>query len=179
MIEYTIGDCIIPGRISVGDPWPSYYCTYFPNFDELVLEIKELRKEIKELRESFNTSELETFFEQVESDKFSAEINVASGFKVFLYALEINETLKNLIEYLKENSECSEKVVERFLNVLADEGNLGFVHPHDAALAGYLYVINKVNPTLAAGLVGLVWDMGRAWWTKQYVSYLWRELNRA
>jgi hypothetical protein len=102
-------------------------------------------------------------FEAVESDRFSATVNLASDFKMFLRLLSSEKAVADLAAAVRgpaERAALSERV-----HALANErGEEGYEHPRDAALAAYLWVLSGADPRVAEVGAGEVATTPGCWW---------------
>ena len=94
----------------------------------------------------------EESFGQLESHEFSAIVNLASNFKIFVRILAEQQAVQDLLEQMS-NSEVRLAVSERALSLVHDPGQEGYEHPWDCALAAYLWLLAGAESEQAIVLV--------------------------
>ncbi len=117
---------------------------------------------------------LKGYFEEIESVKFSAVMNAASGFRNFHNALAEDDTVRAIIFHMRQNPHDSSNVITRFLDLLDKNDNPEFAHPYDAALAGYLYILKDVSPQRALYVARHALKNQQLWWTKKLAEQVQR-----
>jgi hypothetical protein len=116
--------------------------------------------------------ELKALFEQVESVRFSIQVDIASGFRVFQWALEESDIAQSLVRHLQERPEDRQKVLERLVALLDANDQPEYAHPYDAALAGYLHALNMTDPILAIWAARFVLKTPKLWWAKKLAGQI-------
>jgi hypothetical protein len=111
-------------------------------------------------------------FEQIESQRFAAYMNLASGFSVFQLALRENEALAQLAVVLVQSPQDAQAVLQRLLDLLKANEQPEYAHPYDAAIAGYLYVISRADPSLAKRAIEGVLATPQLWWARRLAQQL-------
>lgn len=116
-------------------------------------------------------------FEQIESVRFSIQVDIASSFRIFQRALEENETTQMLIRYLQEHPEYIDNVFQRLLDLLDKNDKPEYAHPYDEALAGYLYVLRMVDPQVALRAANYLTQTPKLWWAKKLADLVIERTN--
>ncbi len=106
----------------------------------------------------------EQLFEKLESDPFSATLNVVSGLKQFVRALSSAVEVQEWLASVQSGMDLG-LVAERFDQVAARETDPGNENPWDVALAAYLHVLNQVDPKRAAVCAERALTYPNCWWS--------------
>src|SRR3972149_9531795 len=115
---------------------------------------------------------LQELFQTIESSWFAANINILSGYQIFLRALQNDETLKQLVDILRDSPHNRNRVFQRLIELLVDNPEPQYAHPHDAALAGYLYALNQVDKALAEQAFEQIERTPNLWWARRLVKHI-------
>ena len=116
--------------------------------------------------------ELMPLLKQIESVQFAAQVDIASGFRVFQRALEKNEFVHSLLRYVQEHPQRQQKVYQRLLELLEMNDQPDYAHPYDPALTAYLYVLNAVDSALADSAAQRLLQTPQLWWAKKLASQI-------
>jgi hypothetical protein len=116
--------------------------------------------------------ELMALFEQIESVQFSTQVDIASGFRVFQRALGKNDFVQSLVKYLQEHPRHRQDVYQRLVELLGANEQPDYAHPFDPALAGYLHVLNTVDPALADLAAQKILQTPRLWWARKLANHV-------
>ncbi len=115
---------------------------------------------------------LTDYFNQIEGIRFAAGLGVLSGFKVLLLVLKDDETLKGLVNELRKSPESRQAVLQRIRELLPANPQPEYEHPHDAALAGYLYVLNRTAPDMALIAIEEILQTSQLWWARRLAEHI-------
>jgi hypothetical protein len=85
---------------------------------------------------------------RIESIELQALVGIASSPKVFERLLAKNEAVRDMLEACRD-SKIATAVASRISMLLADVGDAALEHPHDTAIAAYLWVLSERAPALA------------------------------
>ncbi len=86
----------------------------------------------------------ERLFESIESDRFSATMNVVSGLKPFVRAISSSNEFQELLASLRSDADLA-AVVMRFNEIADRQTDPALECPWDVAMASYLLVLNRVD----------------------------------
>lgn len=111
-------------------------------------------------------STLEELFQVVESDRFSALVNLASSYKLFLRALAAQPEVGQLAQAM-QTGETRKAVCDRALALAEAAGESGREHPADSALAAYLWLLSRADRPLAAAAAARVAKVPGCWWARK------------
>lgn len=112
---------------------------------------------------------LHDLFEYVESDRFSAFINAASGLSVVLLEFDNNAAVQTFIKRLTSDSEKA--AYDRLVFLAGAMAPDQVEHPRDAALAAYLYVLNKSNSNTAQQAIEHILQTPNLWWARRLAQH--------
>jgi hypothetical protein len=107
---------------------------------------------------------LEQLFDQIESERFSATLNVVSGLKQFVRGLSSAVEIQELLASARSDMDPG-VVAGRFDQVAAQETDPVHENPWDVALAAYLHVLNQVDPNRAAICAERALHFPNGWWS--------------
>jgi hypothetical protein len=111
-------------------------------------------------------------FAEVESQRFAANFRILSGFRVFQLALQADATLAQLSTALAQSPQDAQAVLQRLLDLLKANEQPEYAHPYDAAIAGYLYVISRADPSLTKRAIEGVLATPQLWWARRLAQQL-------
>lgn len=109
---------------------------------------------------------LDELFQAVESDRFSALVNLASSYKLFLRALTAQPEVGQLAQAM-QTTEAKKAVCDRALILAGFPGEAGREHPGDSALAAYLWLLHRADRGLAVLAAERVAEVPGCWWAKK------------
>lgn len=115
---------------------------------------------------------LHDLIEYIESIRFDVELSLASGFSVVQMILEEHETLRALVNVLRDNPQDAQRILNRIEKLLSDNPEPEFAHPHDSALTGYLYALNQVNSDLAQMAIEKILQTSNLWWARRLAEHI-------
>lgn len=115
---------------------------------------------------------LRNVLEQIESVRFAVDLNIASGFRPLLQTVSGHEFIRQLAEKLRQSPENKQEVFMRLHNLLKDNPNPEYAHPHDTAVTGYLYALSLTEPTLAHLACKQVLRTPQLWWARKLARHL-------
>jgi len=106
---------------------------------------------------------LEEAIRQIESSEFSAYVNVASGFRVFIRALTISEPVTQL-RGLSRDPKVINQLLARVHYISRLSTDPRFENPWDTSLAAYLLTLASANLNAARTAAATVASLPRCWW---------------
>lgn len=115
-----------------------------------------------------------TIMVAIESPEFSANVNVVSGYKQFLRAIEGSKDIQELRKQISGPDDLVELLCRAFflMNLPCDEAH---ENPYDVAVATYLFVLSQVDLEAAKSLAAQVrWRSG-FWWARKFAEKLEQE----
>jgi hypothetical protein len=110
-------------------------------------------------------------FDAVESVAFEADMNIFSGVRSFMRALADDARVVAL-------SAVPPSALRERVLALCDLTDPPHAHPHDAALAAYLFALHRAAPDVFAEVVGSVRAAPGAWWANRAAAELIRQSER-
>jgi hypothetical protein len=119
---------------------------------------------------------LQSLFEQIEGIEFATGIDILSGFKILLHTLNEDNTLLALTEELEQYPEQKQNVFQRIQLLLEENEQPEFMHPYDAALAGYLHVLSRVDIPLTHKAIEAILQTPQLWWSRRLAQHLQEQL---
>ena len=111
----------------------------------------------------------------IESLEFSTRLNVVSGFAQFLRAIGAQPEVRVLRE-ATSGSDGSE-LLHRVSILASTPHDSAFEHPHDVALAAYLWLISEVSPAVAELAAEIVLSHP-TWWARKVAEKLLADTNK-
>lgn len=115
---------------------------------------------------------IESLFKEIESLQFSATLNLASGLSVARSILEQNITIQQLSREISNSSTKQYLVFKKLLTLLPLNPEPEYAHPHDAAIAAYLYVLSLIPSKLGLLAVEKVLQTPQLWWSRRLAKTL-------
>jgi hypothetical protein len=115
---------------------------------------------------------LSQLMEQIEGTWFSAYINAASGLSVVKMEFESNELLEKLTNELQHSPQNKQFVFQRLLDLLPQNDEPEYAHPHDVALAAYLEVLNRIDAGLTGKAIEHILQTPRLWWARRLAKHI-------
>lgn len=116
--------------------------------------------------------------EQVESDRFAAYLNAASGFNIFRLALENKQELRTLIREMQKHPNYAQSIFQRLSSLLKVNHQPQYAHPHDVALAGYLFALSHINSELTVDAIDQILRTPQLWWSQRLAKFLQAKLSK-
>jgi hypothetical protein len=113
----------------------------------------------------------EQLFEKLESDRFSAAMNVVSGLRQFVRAVSSAPEVRELLACMRSNADLV-AVAERFNQVIEREIDPSYENPWDVAMAAYLLVLEKVDRGQAANCADRVLNCPNLWWSQKVADQI-------
>ena len=121
------------------------------------------------------TTNLTKIFDEIESNQFSAELNLASGYKMFLDIMNKNATFNLLCSMVSGtglfNGGC-DAILERIKEIVNADFDKKYENPYDVALATYVLVLLKVDRKSGICAAQLISDEHQTWWANQVIQRL-------
>jgi hypothetical protein len=113
---------------------------------------------------------------EIESQAFDAELNIFSGFQTFYSALQSDERVEALANWLVEHPQDIDRVIGQFTHCAkhpTDENT------YDAALAAYLLVLQR-TATGTGWFVSdeIIQQTSHLWWARRLARQLQTEQNQ-
>lgn len=117
------------------------------------------------------------FFSYVESIDFRTRVSALNNLASFARALDSSHIFieaRNI--YLSSPQQSLEAIQSRINSHITplNASQMQFLHPYDAAIAAYLYLLYKVDPANAkttASLVGSQ-NLSNIWWARHMISII-------
>ena len=110
----------------------------------------------------------------IESPEFSARLNVVSGFTQFLRAIGSQPEVLALRESNSSSGECD--LLHRVSSLASAPRDPAFEHPHDVALAVYLWLLGDGDPAVAEIAAETVLRHP-TWWARKVAEKLLADKN--
>ena len=107
----------------------------------------------------------------IESPDLSAQVNVVSGYKQFINAIESLPAVKQLEREVRTTDD-SIKLLIRIAELVNAEHDQAYETPYDVALACYLWVLSIANPGIARIGAKRVQSCYGCWWSRQLAEKL-------
>ena len=120
---------------------------------------------------------LENLFEEIESARTAASVNVVSGLRSFVRALNEVPAVRALAAEARGSETVASKVLGRVLVLSKLKIDTRYENPNDVAMAAYLQVLSLTARGLYAAATDAVGTAHNVWWALQ-LSQLGR-LNQA
>jgi len=96
-----------------------------------------------------NTS-LHDLMSKIENIEFDARMNIFSGTRIFMSALQGNATIQQLTDELAKHPDARQEIFDHLLKLLDQNDDLNYAHPYDVALSTYLYALDQTDVALAS-----------------------------
>jgi hypothetical protein len=81
--------------------------------------------------------------QEIESLQFSVRYGVTNSLSVLLLIWQDDETVQEIIQYLRERPEQEATVIKRLQALASIEFESGTWHPQDMAASAYLYILEQ------------------------------------
>jgi hypothetical protein len=108
----------------------------------------------------------EELFEKIESERFSATMNVVSGLKQFVRAVSSSAEFQELLASLQTKTEPA-AVLGRFHEVADRPTDLAHESPWDVAMASYLLLLDRVDPRQSLPCAERALAYANGWWSRK------------
>ena len=102
--------------------------------------------------------------QEIESNQFSARLNVASSFKVFIHTALKESVFKELILELTKSRYNIWLVLQRATELAQKEFDSRYENPWDTALTIYLEALSLVKPKVAETAASFILRSPNCWW---------------
>jgi hypothetical protein len=112
-----------------------------------------------------------SLFDRIESQKFSVEINVVSGFTQFIRAIGYSKPVRELMEAIRTPEDGEELLLRTAMLALSDT-DPKYENPNDVAVGAYLWVLAVANPSSVNLAAEVVLDCQGFWWARQMAARL-------
>ena len=113
----------------------------------------------------------ESLFDKLESDRFSAAMNVVSGVKQFVRAISSAPEVQELLASARSDDD-SLVIAERFNQVAARATDPAYENPWDVALAAYLLVLDQMDPAQATLCAERASMSSNGWWSRKIADVI-------
>ena len=111
--------------------------------------------------------------DEIMSIYFDAEYSVISGFNVMLLAMEHDQRIVRLVEFVKGKFWTPMEVSGRAQNLLKDVGDVSFVHPNDIRVAALLYILRNAEcSSTVYQLAKIAQGYPTLFWAAQMAKYV-------
>lgn len=104
-------------------------------------------------------------FSEIETPQFDARVNLASDVRVFLRILRADQAVTELVSSMRSSQAAASDVVERVNRLALVEGEDGFAHPADSAIATYVATLYWVGSPWAGTIARVVGSLPDAGWS--------------
>lgn len=111
---------------------------------------------------------------EIESSSMATRLNVASGLKTFLRAIQGERAVCELRQMLIVK-EMQEQVLSRLIELSRQRIDRRYENPWDTALTIYLWLISLVDQNLLDLAANIVAQAPQCWWAQKLSSQLLRE----
>jgi len=108
------------------------------------------------------------YFREIESSEFSAQMNIASGFKMFEELVTRNVWYVMLMSLTRELG--PEILFKRIEELAASEFDHKYENPSDTALAAYVLILDEISHSAALSAAQILNDVKQLWWTKRVIN---------
>ncbi len=117
-------------------------------------------------------------FRFIESIGFTSSAYAANTLASFTVYTESSIEYKQAFDNLKQNaSESARLLADRVDALMAAHNDEQYMHPYDASLAVYFYLIYQLSPEIFRKRISPLVFPGNMWWAKQMISVLRESLN--
>jgi hypothetical protein len=108
----------------------------------------------------------------IESTRFAAQANLASGYKTFFRLVYEHEAVVELLKKLSKSLRQRHLVLARIRQLVKKEFDLEYSNPWDVALATYLQTLSLVDLDLAQEGAMIVARTPNCWWSTRTAQHL-------
>ncbi len=110
----------------------------------------------------------------IESQAFSARVNVASDLSTLLRAVLAESAVAELILLLgrQDGQDVAFRLLRRTVTLVAERVNYRYEHPRDAAIATYVWLLSGSYPLLAMVAAEAAVLVSRSWWASRVAEYI-------
>lgn len=114
-------------------------------------------------------STIEAALAEIESTRYSIQVNLASDLRTFLRAVERHPSVQALLGAPLSPDDLA-AISGRARNLIASEANDVYEHPADAAVATYLLILSRCSPEKACALADEFAVDDKWWWARKVVE---------
>ena len=118
-------------------------------------------------------NELNELFKYIESDLFSANVNLASDLRTFLKLVRGQPEVEALRRVIK-SQEARLHLLRRVCSLAGLEADVRYENPYDSALATYLWSLALVDHELACHAAEVIRRVPLCWWAREISARLLR-----
>lgn len=115
---------------------------------------------------------LQAYFDDIESVRFSAYMNAASGLSVLRRGFADDETLASLIQEMQTSPHTQSAIFDRINTLLSKNPDLNLLHPHDVVIAAYLYVLNQASSDYTQQAIDQIVDTPNLFWAYRLADHI-------
>lgn len=108
---------------------------------------------------------------EIESPEFSARLNLASDFKGFFHAVELEKAIGIALSHLCLLSNMT-KLLRRISELTRQNVDLRYENPWDNTLTVYLWILNVRDVNIAKIAAEKVAETPQCWWATKYAKHL-------
>lgn len=117
--------------------------------------------------------DINELFKEIETHKFSAEINLASSFDAYTKNLTTHDLVSQLTKLI-ENHENKTLLLRRTSSLASNSVDLRYENEFDAAFSAYLWSMFLVEPIEASILAVVILKVQNCWWASKLSNYILR-----
>ncbi len=112
---------------------------------------------------------LQEVMQAIESHRFAAELNLASGSSIFYRGLQNHRLFRELSDHVNEpGAGAREAILARLLQLSRQRIELQYGNPFDTAMTTYLTVLDQVeNPETLSSAAEAVSKAPNCWWAAE------------
>jgi hypothetical protein len=116
-------------------------------------------------------STTDQLFRTIESPEFSATVNLASGFKTVLRIIESEKPVQELAAAARDPA-VSAAIADRISALAGEHREDGYEHRADAALAAYLWLLEREDTRLAMIAASKLAEDRGFWWARKMAEFV-------
>lgn len=118
-------------------------------------------------------------FERIEQPNYSAMVNLASGYKQFVKAIQKMDDCELLLKLASISPDTCRAISTRLDQVCARPIDEEHENPWDAALATYLWVLSKTDAPLATTGAERLRSCRNCWWSQRLAEEIRESIGHA
>ncbi len=107
---------------------------------------------------------------KIESEEFTAMLNVASTSKAYLTGLNEQPAFKELTQLLRDSFADVNEVVRRIRALATVEIDPHYENPYDSALAAYVWALAVTRPNIARVAAVAAVSARQTWWGREVAT---------
>jgi len=127
------------------------------------------------------TTALNELFAEIESVDFSAQLSPANDLYCLTQLMANNPAFSRLVLLARVNIRVAREVREEAEALLAEQADPNYLHPHDRAIAAYLFALQASNIVELVAALKAVYNSQppNLWWTYRAYNHLLKVLPSA